>query len=190
MLTRIFFVLVLAFSQSVLGMECMMSMALKDPDLAGNGAFWEEYAKLTANNLGTEKQMAALIEKYKPGASAAKAETSSASAPTSSSAAAEKTAPGISNTYNVQHKAEKEIKKLPKDLQQNVDEFLEIASRPGGFKEIQNNPGKWRYEQVEQFGKDAHTVRINGGYRILFDLDKKTHHMEVRMVNKDKIHGG
>ncbi|MBS1969653.1 MAG: hypothetical protein JSU04_05075 [Bdellovibrionales bacterium] len=188
MLTRIFFFLVLIFSQSVLATDCMMSMALKDPELANNGAFWEDYAKLSAKGGGDEKQMQALIEKYKPGATA-KAETPAASKPFSASAT-DKPAVAVSNTYNVQHKAEKEIKKLPKDLQENVDEFLEIASRPGGFKEIQNNPGKWRYEQVEQFGKDAHTVRINGGYRILFDLDKKTHHMEIRMVNKDKIHGG
>jgi mRNA-degrading endonuclease RelE of RelBE toxin-antitoxin system len=167
----------------------MMSMALKDPDLANNGAFWEDYAKLSAKGGDGEKQMQALIEKYKPGATA-QSEASAATKPSSVSAQTEKPAAGVSNTYNVQHKAEKEIKKLPKDLQENVDEFLEIASRPGGFKEIQNNPGKWRYEQVEQFGKDAHTVRINGGYRILFDLDKKTHHMEIRMVNKDKIHGG
>jgi mRNA-degrading endonuclease RelE of RelBE toxin-antitoxin system len=163
----------------------MMSMALKDAELANNPSFWEDYAKLAAKGGDNEKQMQALIEKYKPGAST-KVETSSAS---SAPVDPNQVAPSISNTYNIQHKAEKEIKKLPKELQGHVDEFLEVVSKPGGFREIQNNPGKWRYEQVEQFGKEAHTVRINGGYRILFDLDKKTHHLEIRMVNKDKIHG-
>lgn len=158
-----------------------MSMALKDPELSNSSAFWDDYAKLAAKGEPSEKQMQALVEKHKP-AGVRSVEQAPASASASSP-------PAISNTYNIQHRAEKDIKKLNKDLQQNVDEFLTIATRPGGFKEIQNNPGKWRYEQVEQFGKEAHTVRLNGGYRILFDLDKKTHHLEIRMVNKDKIHG-
>lgn len=160
-----------------------MSLALKDPELSNNSAFWDDYAKLASQGEPSEKQMQALVEKYKPAGSAAKPVEQAPGSASPSSASI------ISNTYNIQHRAEKEIKKLPKELQQHVDDFLTTATRPGGFKEIQNNPGKWRYEQVEQFGKDAHTVRLNGGYRILFDLDKKTHHLEIRMVNKDKIHG-
>lgn len=186
MLAKIFFssILVLFWGLQAPAMECLMSLALKDPDLIQNSAFWDDYAKLASKGEPSEKQMQALVEKYKP-AGVKEVERAQASTTTSSTS----TAPPISNTYNIQHRAEKEIKKLPKELQQHVDDFLSTATRPGGFKEIQNNPGKWRYEQVEQFGKDAHTVRLNGGYRILFDLDKKTHHLEIRMVNKDKIHG-
>lgn len=186
MLARVFGVVLLFLSLQASAVECLMNAALKDPELSANSAFWDDYAKLAAKGEPSAKDMQALVEKYKPSAGSAPVERAQAPSTTSGSSSS---APLISNTYNIQHRAEKDIKKLNKDLQQDVDEFLTIATRPGGFKEIQNNPGKWRYEQVGQFGKEAHTVRLNGGYRILFDLDKKSHHLEIRMVNKDKIHG-
>lgn len=54
--------------------------------------------------------------------------------------------------------------------------------------EIRNNPGRWNLEKVEQFGKNARTIRLNGGYRVLFDVTPDS--VEIRRVNKGQIHGG
>jgi plasmid maintenance system killer protein len=158
--------------------NCSLASALKDPELSQNPAFWEDYAKISGKGEPGEAQMQALIEKYKGSKSSS-----------SAAASAAKTDFKASATYRVQTKAEKEIKSLPKNLHGKVDEFIDLATQPGGIQEIRNNPGRWHYEKLAQFGDNAHSVRLSDGYRILFDYDKDTNHFEIRRVNKGQIHG-
>ncbi|MNT50133.1 hypothetical protein D3C72_1870350 [compost metagenome] len=67
-----------------------------------------------------------------------------------------------------------------------MDEFIEIASKPGGMQEIRNNPGRWDLERIAG-GKDkGSTVRINKGFRILFtQVDDR---IEILRVNDDQVH--
>jgi plasmid maintenance system killer protein len=64
---------------------------------------------------------------------------------------------------------------------------LEVALRPGGVKELYDNPGRWHFEKLPEFGPDAHSVRLNNGFRVLFDM--KEGRLILREVNKGHIHG-
>ncbi len=173
------FIFALCFVSVALGGSCSLSDVLKDPALSQNAAFWDDYAKLAGKGEPSEMKMQALVEKYKGSAGSSK----------STATAAAKSDFKASSTYRVQAKAEKEIKALPKNLNGKVDEFIELATKPGGIQEIRNNPGRWHYEKLAQFGDNAHSVRLSDGYRILFDYDKDTNHFEIRRVNKGQIHG-
>lgn len=176
MVCRFLAALFFVFSTQAHATSCILSDALKDPALSGNEKFWAEYGKLSPKDQHSDIALKALIDKYQ-GASAGAAQTTSAASTAGSN--------GLKLT--IQHKAEKEIKHLQKHLKEKVDEFLEIALKPGGMQEIRNNPGRWHYERLSQFGDHAHSVRLNNGYRVLFDLDGDT--IEVRRVNAAQIHG-
>ncbi|MNL24309.1 hypothetical protein D3C87_1457370 [compost metagenome] len=168
--------LFLVFGVQAHATSCLLSDALKDPALSGNEKFWAEYGKLSPKDQHSDVALKALIEKYQGVGAGA---TQTASTVNSAGSGALK--------LTIQHKAEKEIKHLQKHLKEKVDEFLEIALKPGGMQEIRNNPGRWHYERLSQFGDHAHSIRLNNGYRILFDLNGDT--IEVRRVNAAQIHG-
>jgi mRNA-degrading endonuclease RelE of RelBE toxin-antitoxin system len=168
-LSKLSFILILLFSTASLASHCLMSEALKDPKLAQNGKFWEEYSVLAANGEIPYDKMQVLINRH-GGLSNAKV-------------ASEAKTFQKSFGLEVQHKAEKEIKALPKGLKEKVDEFLELALKPGGMQEIRNNPGRWRLEKLHD---ETHTVRLNDGYRIKFQ--EEGDNLVVLRVNVDQIH--
>lgn len=152
--------------------SCLLNEALKDPTIANNPQFWEDYAKINSSKLSSEKEVELLLAKYKLSANTA---TTSA------------TEFSPSRKINIQHKAEKEIQHLPKNLHQKLDEFISTATGPHGLKDLLDNPGRWHYEKLPQFGSKAHSVRLNDGYRVLFDVTDDG--IEIRRVNKGQIHG-
>ena len=155
--------------------ECFLNEALKDPKLAENPQFWAEYGKLSAKTgKVSEEEMKQLVAKHGGNVSTATAASESANAFT----------PSLK--ISIQHKAEKEIKALQPALKVKVDEFLELASKPGGMQEIRNNPGRWHLEKLTELGGKAFTVRLNGGYRVLFSPSDDG--LEVLRVNRDQIH--
>jgi plasmid maintenance system killer protein len=168
------FLLFTLLSLSVQANNCLLTEALKNPALSGNSEFWADLSRISGTGKPSDQQIKSLVEKH--GGSLAK--VTAAPPPVATK----------SGVYSIANKAEKEIKGLPKNLKVELDEFLEIAIRPNGLHEIRNNPGRWHLEKVEQYGKNARTVRLNGGYRILFDVTPEG--VEVRRVNKGQIHGG
>lgn len=152
--------------------SCLLNEALKDPGIANNPQFWEDYAKINSSKLSSEKEVELLLEKYKLSLKSATTTTAEFSP---------------SRKLNVQHKAEKEILHLPKNLHQKLDEFIATATAPHGLKDLLDNPGRWNYEKLPQFGNKAHSVRLNDGYRVLFDVTDDG--IEIRRVNKGQIHG-
>lgn len=164
-------ILIIPFSTPAVG-GCLITEALKDPRLATNPQFWDDYARLTNSKLTTENEVDSLIKKYKIAAPEAPTATAQFNP---------------SKSFKIQHKAEKEIEQLPQNLRQKVDEFISIATTPNGLNELFNNPGRWHFEKLPQFGDKAHSVRLNDGYRILFDVVDGE--VNVRRVNKGQIHG-
>jgi plasmid maintenance system killer protein len=172
-------ILLLFFHLSAAASSCLLSEALKDPALSNNAKFWEEYGQLSPKDQNSDLALKALIEKFKSTQG-----TVPASAPTS--VASNTVADNKALSLSVDHKAEKEIKHLQPGLKKKVDEFLDVALKPGGIQEIRSNPGRWHYEKLPEFGPNAHSVRLNAGYRVLFDLDGDN--IVVRQVNAAKIH--
>ncbi len=154
--------------------ECLLTEALKNPHLSANSDFWTELSRLSEKGKPSDQQIKALVKKH--GGSF------------SQTTIAPKTIFEKSSAYSFTGRAEKEVKGLPKNLKAELDEFIELATKPSGMHEIRSNPGRWNFEKVEQFGKNARTIRLNGGYRVLFDVTPDG--VEIRRVNKGQIHGG
>ncbi|MBX2989347.1 MAG: hypothetical protein KF802_15775 [Bdellovibrionaceae bacterium] len=156
--------------------NCLLAEALRDPKLSSNMDFWREYAALNERSKGAvaEADLQRLTSKYRVSGAAA-ATPPSAFVPSTS-------------RLDVHHRARKEINDLPGHLRQKVDEFLATALQPGGMTQIRANRGRWNFEKLNQFGQDSYSVRLNDGYRVLFDL--KGDELTIRRVNKGQIHGG
>lgn len=165
--------LILLFSFNLFASSCLLTDSLKDPSLSNNAKFWEEYSSLMSKGMSSDDAIKEVRSKYK-----------STAAPVRSAVSV-----GTPNVRRLdyQKRAQNELKTLPKNLKAKVDEFIEIALKPRGFAEIRNNPGRWHWEKLSQFGPDAQSVRLNGGYRVLFDL--KDDELIIRAVNKGHIHG-
>jgi len=170
----VFLFLAFSFTWTAQASECLLKEALKDPKLSANGDFWAEYGKLTAKGKVSDTEMKALIEKHG-------GQASNSAAPSSSSTSFQP-----SQKVEIQHKATKEIKELPASLKAKVDEFIETAAKPGGLQEIRNNPGRWHLEKMAELDGKTFTVRLNGGYRVLFT--QKEDSIEILRVNRDQIH--
>lgn len=169
-------VLSFLFSFNVLAKECGLEVALRNPKVANNSEFWQDYAKLKSTEDG--QAVAALLKKYgvdhTPDLPVGNAPVGAVSSQKSL-------------RIDIDRKAGKEISGLPPNLKGKVDEILSTLAKPGGIQEIRNNPGRYHYEKLSQFGNKAHSVRLNDGYRILFDLDDTG--VVLRRVNKGQIHG-
>ncbi len=74
------------------------------------------------------------------------------------------------------------------ELVARLDEFIDAVQRPGGLREIQRNSNSWNFERLTQEGPNAHSVRLNRGYRILFDLDPITNSIHIRAVRNRPGH--
>lgn len=150
--------------------KCLLAEALKNPQLASNEQFWKEYSQLADAGNASDKELEALLKKYN-----ATLENQTSQAPV------------LKPSMKISIKpAEKEISKLPSHLREKVEEFLKTVSGPDGIQEIHNNPGRWHLEKTPQFGPNAHTIRLNDGYRVMFDIEPDQ--VTVRMANKGKIH--
>lgn len=174
MLSKVFyFILIVIACVPTWASECLLNEALKNPALNSNPKFWEDLSQLSEKGKPSDDQVTALIARH-----GGKVERTSG--PSSEGSFLKKP-----TSLSVAHKAEKEIHALPKNLRAKVDEFLEIALKSGGMQEIRENPGRWHLEKLN--GTKAHTVRLNDGYRILFDYSDEG--LKVLRVNREQIHG-
>lgn len=175
MLGKFIFSFILILSTSAgFASQCLLNEALKDPKLSGNAKFWEELSELNAKGKVSDQKLKELISKYDGNI------VSPAAAPVSPAMFAK------SARLTIQSKAEKEIKVLPKGLKGKVDEFLDIALKPRGMQELRSNPGRWNLEHIKAEGPNTYSVRLNDGYRVLFDF--KDDALQVRRVNREQIH--
>lgn len=164
------------FSTHLIASSCLLTDSLKDPKLSNNQKFWEEYSTLMSKGVDSDTAIKEARAKF---------QTPAHSVTVESKKAVSVGTPARRVEYN--KRAQNEIRNLPKNLKTKVDEFVEIALKPRGFVEIRNNPGRWHWEKIPEFGPHAQSVRVNGGYRVLFDL--KDDELIIREVNKGHIHG-
>lgn len=168
--------LILIFVSGAWARECGLEAALRDPNIASNPQFWEDYSKLPSTE--DTKAVGDLLRKY--GHHDAGGGVTPAQATTAHN-------PNRSLSLNVDKKAEREIAHLPPNLKSKVDDFVTTISKPGGVLEVRNNPGRYHLEKLSQFGENAYSVRLNDGYRVLFDMTDAE--FSIRRVNKGQIHG-
>ncbi len=161
------------------GGSCLLTKAIKDPDLANNESFWADYSSLSNRQQPTEQDIEELVKKHK-------AELLKKDTP-----ATKQTQQEVPTSkplrLSVHHKGEKEIAHLPEYLHEKVDEFISKATKPGGIQDVRNNPSRWHLEKLPEFGENSYSVRLNGGYRILFEYDHQE--IVIKRVNKGQIHG-
>lgn len=161
------------FISQVWASSCLLTDSLKDPKLVNNEQFWEEYSSLMSKGLDSDAAIKQARLKFQ-------------TPPTSASESKKVSVGTPARRLQYNKRAQNELKTLPKNLKAKVDEFVELALKPRGFAEIRNNPGRWHWEKVPEFGPNAQSVRVNGGYRVLFDL--KDDELIIREINKGHIH--
>ncbi len=152
---KILLILSLTFSLSANALDCRLADKFNDPKLANNTQFWNDLGKLSDQS---DDAVAALIKKHDPQFKFS-----------GSNSVVDKTF-SIPSSFSVSKKSEKAIKLLTSSQQKNFEEFIKTVSGKDGAKALYNNPGKWHYEKLKQYG-GASSIRLDQGMRVLFKAD-------------------
>lgn len=193
MLAKCILIIQLIFFSFSVFSNCLITDAIKDPNLQNNPNFWNDLATLQSKGKSgdiSDSDLKRLIEKYT---------TSNPKPPqTTSPSLTENSHPrnnnnpspiSFSNTYSLQPRAKKEIAKLQPNVKKKLDEFLDTIVGPNGFESIRQAPGSWNLHEVKKtHGPNAYTIRLDNNIRVLFDWDKTNHEILIREVNRDRIH--
>lgn len=177
-LMKFFILLFLQIAAVKASNQCFINDILKDPQINSDQNFWKRYDQLLTEGQSHEKalELSYLEHTKKKGQDS-------------------KHSPDADNRQNqtkervpkidVTKKGQQEIDRLAPQLKKKVDEFLDLVATPNGLREIRNNPGRWHLEELN-YKPDMYTVRLNGGYRILFE--HKNDILSIKEVNKGNIH--
>ena len=169
---KFIFILFFLLSFHLEASTCYMSLTLKNPKLANNEKLWADFEKEL--KAGTPESVA--IEKVYKKHSQENLGKQSTSTPAKTKSSLD---------FSISKKAQIELNKLPPNLRKKTDEFIELISTKEGFNELKSNPGRWNYEALN-FAKDTYSVRLNGGYRVLFEI--KNDLLTIKEINKNDIH--
>lgn len=162
---------------SLAGFSCEMSKALQEASGSGKlgDDFWQEYAQLSQKGIG-DRELNTLLQKHGAGMPAA---TNMG-----------RRATDIIDTPRIRPQVEKtalkDIDRLTPSLRQKYAEVVEQLTLDPTGKSFYSQPGRWNFERIKQFGPNAHSVRLDGGYRVLFDL--KDGVATIRNVSKTMTH--
>ena len=167
---KIFLIFILAVF-NVYAIDCNLMKHLADPKLADNLKFWEEYGTLSNSGKLNDRTLKDLLKKH------------TAEPPEVQVAA--KTAPREPINYSSTKKADKEISQLSPVLKKHYEEFMTLMSDKSGLQQLYANPGRWHMEKIKAKA-DHYTVRLNGGVRVLFKMEKNE--ISIIEVNAAKIH--
>lgn len=158
--------------------QCFINDILKDPQINSDQNFWKRYDQLLTEGQSHEKALElSYLEHTKKKAQDQKQSQSSENR---NNQGRDRTP-----TIDISKKGQLEIDRLAPQLKKKVDEFLDLVATPNGLREIRNNPGRWHFEELN-YKPDMYTVRLNGGYRILFEY--KNEILSIKEVNKGNIH--
>lgn len=156
LLNKIFFLILLSISFASFAMDCDLAKAINHPSLVQKSDFWE---RLSALNPKDNTAIRKLISEYSNDALATATRATQSAARVSAAA------------IETSHKAEKAIVKLAGANVKHYDDFLKVINEKG-VRGFYDNPGKWHAEKLPQYGPLAHSIRLDGGYRVLFDVAK------------------
>lgn len=166
-----FFYLYSSLSFSV---DCNVYKLLDHPSLATNNQFWTEYSALSGSGQISERALGELLKKHNV---PVEVQSPVAGRPAST--------PRDPIRYSSSKVANKQISSLSPVLKKNYSDFMTIMSDRSGIQVLYANPGRWRMEKI-QAEKGTYSVRLNGGVRVHFRLEKDEVH--VLQVNADDVH--
>lgn len=163
---------------TALASNCFINDILKDPQISNDQNFWKRYDQFLTQGQSHEKALELSYQEHtkKKAQDQTKLQNNS-----SKNNQSHDRIPKI----EISKKGRQEIDRLTPQLKKKVDEFLDLAATPNGLREIRNNPGRWNYEELN-YKANMFTVRLNGGYRILFEY--KNDILVIKEVNKGNIH--
>lgn len=182
------FLIIFGFLGHAIQLSCDITKALSSPKLAQNDKFWAEFSELSSSTKFSDDAVKQLLNKH--GVDVDTAATSAASTPAAASTVAHTSTGVPRQAFTMTHKAFKDVEKLPANLRNKYDEFLGlIETGPGGMKNLTTQPGRWGLEKLAEggFGPKAYSVRLNGGYRVAFRIDKDGKY-EIFDVTKTTTH--
>jgi len=155
-LNKILFFILFFFYAASFAMDCDLAKAINHSSLVQKSDFWE---RLSAINPKDNNAIRKLISEYSNDALATATQATQSAARVSAAA------------IETSHKAEKAIVKLAGANVKHYDDFLKVINEKG-VRGFYDNPGKWHAEKLPQYGPLAHSIRLDGGYRVLFDVAK------------------
>lgn len=152
--------LILLFSISSLAMDCQLAKSLNHPSLVNNAEFWEKLGKIKPTD---DRAIKNLINTHAPEALSV------------TNSAARITAASTKEVFSINSKAEKARNKLSKKNQQHFDEFIQVLTEKGP-QGLYEQPKRWHYERLTS-NRELHTVRLDGGNRVLFKIQDGVAHI-------------
>lgn len=156
---------------NVHAIDCNLMKLLTDPKLADNLKFWEEYGSLSNSGKLSDRTLKDLLKKHNAEVPDVQVQV--------------KQPPREPINYSSTKKADKEISQLSPVLKKHYEEFMTLMSDKSGLQQLYANPGRWHMEKIKAKA-DHYTVRLNGGVRILFKMEKND--ISIIEVNAAKIH--
>ncbi len=169
--------LVLIPSLAFAGLSCEMSKLLQNASQSGKlgDRFWQDYARASQNGIG-DRELSTLMQKH--GVSIPKSESTGRRA--SDILPSPRVRPQINKTVY------KDIDRLPPVLKQKYAEVVENLTKDPSGASFYKTPGKWHFEKLPRYGNHAHSVRLDSGYRVLFDIRNGV--ATIRQVDKTVGH--
>lgn len=152
---KIFFILALFIGLNSQALDCRLVEKFSDPKFANNTQFWNELGQLEDQ---TDDAVASLIKKH---------DTNFRFSNTGSSPAVKSF--NIPKNFNVSKKSEKAMKLLNSTQKKNFEEFVSAVGGKDGVKSLYDNPGKWHFEKLKQYGGSS--IRLDQGMRVLFKVE-------------------
>ena len=146
--------LILFFGSESWAINCKLAQFFNHPSLANNAEFWQ---KLGTINAADDRAVEALIRQFGPDALSAASTQSTRAVATNSK-----------EVFRLKSKAEKAKDKLSKINKRHFDEFIQVVTDEG-TNVLYSRPKRWHYEKL-QSNKNQHTVRLDDGVRVLFEI--------------------
>lgn len=157
---------------SYAGLSCDMSKTLQVASQSGKlgDHFWQEYARLSQSGIG-DRELGELLRKHG---------VTIPESPITGRRITDLPPPRVRPF--VEKTVIRDVDRLAPPLRQKYAEVVERLTADPSGKSFYSQPGKWHFEKLPQYGKDAHSVRLDSGYRVLFDLQNGV--AKIRQVDK------
>lgn len=158
---------------SYAGLSCQMSKHLQVASQSGKlgDHFWQDYAKASKNGIN-DRELNELMSKHGVG----KAQSDMSGRRSTDVAPTQRIRPQVSKSVY------KDVDRLAPPLKQKYAEVVEQLTKDPSGAGFYKNPGRWHFEKIGQYGPHAHSVRLDGGYRVLVDI--KDGIATIRQVDK------
>ncbi len=163
-------------------LDCAVTGRVQEAAAKGilDDSFWRNYSRLNLNTKDGQRSLAKLVNRYDKKKEISLDRRQNANNKTADRLHVDRRRPQMTKT------ALKDQQKLPVDLRERYASFFnEATNHPDGHI-FYSQPKKWHFEKLPQYGKAAHSIRLNRGYRVLFDIEDKL--ITIRGISKQIGH--